>query len=61
MRTKEQINEKIEFYTQAAKYWYKQNKDPNRTYSRGYCVHRRNMCLKTIKILEWVLEKGEEL
>lgn len=40
-----------------AKYWYKQNKDPHRCTSRGQCVFNRNMCLKEIKTLQWVLEE----
>lgn len=57
MKSEQDIRDKIEFLKAVARYWYKQNKNPNRIEKRGQCVLNRNLCLKEIKTLQWVLEE----
>lgn len=59
MKTEEEIRDKIKYLEKMAKYWYKQNKNPNRIEKRGRCVLNRNLCLKEIKTLQWVLNEIE--
>lgn len=60
MKTEQQIKHKIEELQSLAKFWYKQNKNPNRHIKRGQCVNFRNHCLSKIKLLQWVLDDCED-
>lgn len=57
MKTEQEIRQMIADFEEKAKYWYKLNKDPNRSCKRGYCVFQRNKCLSKIKLLKQVLEE----